>query len=324
MKKIMLYVLIVILVIGIGVFITIGNNGGMIYNSTVQIVSQEEIDVDKDIKKLLPSSYTEKQHSILQLDDNEYYRIRYLSDGLEVVGFIVKPKGEGKYPIIIYNRGGNREYGKIKAKDLAYFSYLSSQGYVVLASQYRGNDGSEGQEEFGGEDVNDVLNLINVAKTLPYTRKDEIFMLGHSRGGMMTYLAIKYGADIKAAAVIGGVSDTIASYNERGYAMKKVFVELIGGTPDEYPEEYKKRSAFYWPEKINKPILILHGEKDTRTNVISQAQKLVDEFEEIGKTDYKFVIYPEGNHGLSDYFDEVHSEVFKWFDKYGNYSKYVR
>ena len=39
---------------------------------------------------------------------------------------------------------------------------MARWGYVVVASQYRGNDGGEGREEFGGADVNDVLNLLPV------------------------------------------------------------------------------------------------------------------------------------------------------------------
>jgi hypothetical protein len=36
------------------------------------------------------------------------FRITYSSDGLRVVGYLVKPRGEAgrQYPIIIYNRGG--------------------------------------------------------------------------------------------------------------------------------------------------------------------------------------------------------------------------
>ena len=37
---------------------------------------------------------------------------------------------------------------------------MSSWDYVVVGSHYRGNKGSEGKEEFGGSDVNDVINLI--------------------------------------------------------------------------------------------------------------------------------------------------------------------
>ena len=40
----------------------------------------------------------------------------------------------------------------------------------MIASNYRGSPGSEGQEEFGGADVNDVLNLLPLIDSL----KDEI------------------------------------------------------------------------------------------------------------------------------------------------------
>ena len=63
--------------------------------------------------------------------NREFYKIRYLSDGLEVVGFIVKPANESsKYPVIVFNRGGNREYGKITSKSFQYLSYLSSFNFV--------------------------------------------------------------------------------------------------------------------------------------------------------------------------------------------------
>ena len=39
------------------------------------------------------------------LDSIEVYAITYLSDGLKVKGFMVKPKEKGNYPCIIYNRG---------------------------------------------------------------------------------------------------------------------------------------------------------------------------------------------------------------------------
>src|SRR5712691_7115675 len=88
----------------------------------------------------------------------ECLKIHYISDGLKVVGYIVRPRGtEGRrYPIIIYNRGGFLEIGKLDAWNLLDFYRLASDGFVILASQYRGNDGGEGREELGGADVNDV------------------------------------------------------------------------------------------------------------------------------------------------------------------------
>ena len=54
---------------------------------------------------------------------------------------------------------------------------------MVLASQYRGNDGGQGKEEFGGSDINDVLNLIPLAESISFMNADRIVMLGFSRGG---------------------------------------------------------------------------------------------------------------------------------------------
>src|SRR5688572_20650791 len=47
------------------------------------------------------------------LDSIEIYGITYLSDGLKVNGLLVQPKKKGKYPAIIYNRGGNRNFGAL-------------------------------------------------------------------------------------------------------------------------------------------------------------------------------------------------------------------
>ena len=246
-------------------------------------------------------------------DKTEYFKIKYLSDGLKVVGFVVKPKADGlKYPLIIFNRGGNRESGKITKKSLKYLTYLSSNKYVVLASQYRGNDGGQGKEEFGGKDVNDVLNLIKMAKSLPFINSSKIVMLGFSRGGMMTYLAIKNGAEIEAAAVVGGVTDLGQTYSEREDAMKKVIRELVGMDKT----EWEKRSAFYWPEKIDVPILILHGEDDWRVKV-SQAKKLSEKLKQAGMV-HELVIFSKGDHGLHTHPSEANQRIFDWFERYVN------
>ncbi|KAF5413017.1 MAG: Acylamino-acid-releasing enzyme [Candidatus Methanophagaceae archaeon] len=270
----------------------------LLIDSNGKISSSKKMDLDNEYK-----------------DTVECYRIRYLSDGLEVVGFILKPKQvDQKLPVIIYNRGGNREFGKIDASKLKYLSYLSSNGYVVLASQYRGNDGGQGKEEFGGNDINDVLNLIPMAESLPFIDSDRIIMLGYSRGGLMTYLAISKSTKIKAACVVGGVTDIIQLYNEREQGMKNVLIELIGGTPTDKEAEYKKRSVYYWPEKINAPVLILHGEDDWKVQK-SQAEKIANKLNELGKP-YELVIYPKGSHGLTGNKNDRDRRILEWFEKY--------
>ena len=62
-------------------------------------------------------------------------------DGV-VVGFIVRPVAAqaAPYPVIVFNRGGLLDIGKITEANLVDFHDLASQGFIVVASQYRGND----------------------------------------------------------------------------------------------------------------------------------------------------------------------------------------
>ena len=139
-------------------------------------------------------------------------------------------------------------------------------------------------------------------------------MLGESRGGMMTYLAIKNGAPVKSAVVNSGFSDLFDAYREREQAMKNVMIELIGGTPEEKYEEYKSRSAYYWPEKINVPVLILAGGRDRRVN-INQSEKLFKVLKRNNKI-ADLIIYPEGEHCLPKERNDWIKLMIKWFEKY--------
>lgn len=276
----------------------IEQNLDVLIDSNGKIVSQSRMTINKIDPEMI-----------------EIYKIRYLSDSLQIVGFIIKPYDDrSKYPVIIYNRGGNREFGKITDDVLQYLAYLASNNFVILASQYRGNDGGEGQEEFGGKDINDVLNLLPLAKSLSFADSNNIVMLGYSRGGMMTYLAMKNSANIKAAAIVGGITDLFQLYEERGADMKQVLVELIGGDPTTKEIEYRNRSAYYWPDKITFPVLILHGADDWRVNP-NQAVKLADKLSEQGLT-YELVIYPNGDHGLNTHWEERDQKIFQWFSNY--------
>lgn len=233
------------------------------------------------------------------------YKIRYKSDDCEVVGYISAPLDymEKKYPVLIYNRGGNREFGKLNSLSTL---GLVEKGYITLASQYRGVDGGTGTEQFGGDDVNDVLKLIDISEQLAFAQKGGVYMVGDSRGGMMTYMACRRDSRIKAAVVASGDSDAVATYNEREQAMKDVLTTLIGGTPQELPEEYEKRSAIKWADEINVPMLIMHGgEADWRV-LTHHATDMAEALKKYGK-EYKLVIFEDSDHNLQNtgYEDEV-------------------
>ena len=90
-------------------------------------------------------------------------RILYASVGLKIVGFILKPRAPASvgYPVVIYNHGGNSQIASLDDTSLLRLTWLVHAGYMVIASQYRGCGGSEGDDEIGGADVNDVLKSIS-------------------------------------------------------------------------------------------------------------------------------------------------------------------
>lgn len=59
--------------------------------------------------------------------------------------------------------------------------------------------------------------------------------------------------------VVCGVTDLIQNYAELDFRYREALEDMIGGSPEEMKEEYKKRSAYYWPEAINIPVLIIRN-----------------------------------------------------------------
>jgi dipeptidyl aminopeptidase/acylaminoacyl peptidase len=248
-------------------------------------------------------------------DSIKVYDITYLSDGLKVKGYIVRPAKQGKYPAIIYNRGGNRDFGAWTVP-FAYYELgrLAKEGYIVAASQYRGNGGGEGAEEFGGDDVNDVLNLIDALPEIEGVDVTKIGMYGWSRGGMMTYLALARTKKIKAAVVGGGLSDLKASLER--LEMEFVYEELIPDYKKYKNKELSRRSVINWVSQLPKdvPILLLHGNADWRVKP-EQTLKLALEFEK-HRIPYRLIMFEGSDHGISERKDDVDAQVFDWFKRY--------
>ena len=236
------------------------------------------------------------------------YRVEYQSDDCTVVSYLSIPNAcverKEAYPCIIYNRGGNREYG---ANEPEYIAYLAeSSGKIIFATQYRGVDGGSGIDEFGGADLNDVLKLIDFCEDFAFVDMEQLYMMGFSRGGMMTYMAAREDSRIKKAVVISGLADAFMTYEARS-DMQQIFQELVGETPESNPEEYEKRSATFWAEEIKCPVLIIHSKLDERVS-FEQAQKMAKALKEAGK-EYEFISYEDDVHGLHP---EDFSIIMEW------------
>jgi dipeptidyl aminopeptidase/acylaminoacyl peptidase len=262
--------------------------------------------------------YTDKISYEAAVNDTrfEFQKLTYFSDGLKVIAYSYQPKqiGGRKFPAIIFNRGSVVR-GDIAPELIAVFHRMASEGFVVLAPMLRQSDGGEGRDEVGGADVNDLMNILPLARSLAFVDMNNLFMVGESRGGMMTYQAIAKGFPVNAAAVFGAFTD---------------MQELLDSHPKQYPapmlsqlwpnyesrksEIAKARSAIFWADRLSVPLLIMHGGGDKSVNT-EQSLTLAQQLQKLGRV-YELVVYAEDNHYLSRNQEDRDRRAIAWFRKY--------
>ena len=295
---------------------------GEIENSEGRVLAAEPCSFGLRYEELTPLdraefSRAEYEEAALALP-RRCLHVRYSSQALSISGFVFRPESVPagvRYPGIIYNRGGHVDYGKVGTWDLLLFHRWSNRGFVVFASQYRGSDGAGGLDRFGGRDVHDVFSLIALARRNGYTDPDNLFMVGLSRGGIMTYQALRRGAPIRAAAVVAGVTDL-----EGLAAARPEFLQLWDRLDPSFrfaPREFmEERSAMAWPRKLRTPLLLLHSMDDQRVPSV-QSIRLARALSDEGKT-VELVLYPGDAHVLQRYGRDRDERILEWFCRYNS------
>lgn len=249
--------------------------------------------------------------------------IAYPVGDLTIRGIYVRPKDrEGEdLPVLIVNRGGNGPSGAWNFRSLFQRVLpVSNAGYIVIGSQYRGSRrGGDpsiyGSDEFGGEDINDVLALLDLIDRLPGADGSRIGMYGWSRGGFMALMVATRTERLKAMAVGGTPTDLAAELAIRPQ-MERVFRARIPNYDEDKDAALEARSAVRWADAIDAdlPILILHGEHDDRVS-LNSAQQLAEVLQELERP-HQLVTYEAGSHGLLERNAEVINELVAWFNAY--------
>ena len=277
------------------------------------ILNKEEIRLSDSQNKMIASGWGQDV-----LDNTITEKITYLSNGLKVKGYISYPvDGSKKYPCVIWNRGGIGNKGVIDsftARGL--FGQIASWGYIVFATQYRGNDGGEGKDEFGGEDVNDVLNLIPLADEIEIADTEKWGIEGWSRGGMMTYLTLTKTDIFKCAIVSGGIANLRCSSDESPFMRRLYEVTMGKYKGEEFYEKCESRSIVKFADKLSKetPILIVHGTADERVlphDSLDLSYKLLEL-----KIPFRLVMLEGGDHFMKKHRKEVDEMRRMWYEKY--------
>lgn len=250
------------------------------------------------------------------IDSLSFYGLSYKSsDNLRIGGYLIEPKKAGNYPVIIFNRGGNGHYGTLKFDFLAKFlGKIASAGYIVIGSQLRGSEVSEGQDEFGGKDVDDVLDLFKIIDKLPNADKSRIAVFGWSRGVMTNYLMLKKTNRIKTNITIAGQADLASTSRKE---MFKVYSNRIPNYYNDTLKALKSRSSLIAIDSIkniNLTNFIIHGNKDDKVNV----ENAFDLYNKLNTNKYmtRLLIYENEDHGLSGVTTNLLNQITDWLKKY--------
>jgi len=277
------------------------------------LIDTEKLNLTQSQLNLIKSGWGSES-----VDNVEVNKITYLSDGLKVKGYVAYPVSTNeKFPCIIWCRGGYANAGALDDFNAqGILGQLASWGYFVLETQYRGNDGGEGQDEFGGKDVNDILNLFDVAKEYKNADTTVWGIEGWSRGGMMTYLSLTKTDKFQAAIVNAGITNLSCNINESKF-MKHLYETAYNKLENESFNEFcEMRSIINFTDKLpkNTPLLLLHGTADKRVlphDSIDLAYKLLEK-----ELPFRLVLFENGDHFLKPHKKEADELRKNWFAKY--------
>ena len=169
---------------------------------------------------------------------------------------------------MLYLRGGLQSIGMVRPARIAQFA---QRGFIVFAPYYRGNRGGEGKDEFVGVDRMDAVTGVDVLRQ--FCGEAPVHVYGFSRGGLMALWTAIERTDLTSLTTWAGVSDVTATYWER-VDMRRGLKRIVGGTPNRVPELYEARTPLFAVDRINVPVLVVHGTEDRHVD-IGHAEKLI-------------------------------------------------
>lgn len=237
----------------------------------------------------------------------ETTRFTYASPNGNIEGFRCSAPTSFSKPVI-YCRGGNRSFGAVDEYIIeTQLQPLARAGFTVYATQYAGGPNSDGKDEFGGSDVDDVLALFDVIqKDIPFERGDFLGIVGFSRGVMEACLAMQRGLPVTTAAFISGVYDLRNIVQERPDIADMITRDQLF---DLHDIALAKRSPLAFVDQLPEiPYLLLHTTQDDRVD-IAQA---IDMADALGKSAV-LKTFPGDDHGLFEIADTRNQMIIDWF-----------
>ncbi|MFC4314003.1 S9 family peptidase [Steroidobacter flavus] len=241
-----------------------------------------------------------------------------------------------KYPMLMWVYAGATVRGFDSDFFNAYYAGMynmrlyAAKGYVVMMpSMPLAPDGGKNDDYIdlpkGAMPAVDKLIELGIADP------DRLAVMGQSYGGYSTYSLVTYTNRFKAAIAMAGITELVSLYGQfdptaRGYGgiehQKSANWGLLehgqvsmGVPPWEDLWHYLRNSPLYFVDRVQTPLLMIHGEQDIR-GPMSQAEEFFYALYRQGKR-AKLLRYWGEDHGLRQSPANVRSvvdEIVAWLD----------
>jgi dipeptidyl aminopeptidase/acylaminoacyl peptidase len=221
-------------------------------------------------------------------------------DGLELTGWLFRPRGDGPYPVVLWFHGGPEAQERPGHGPL--FQSLVDRGIAVFAPNVRGSSG------FGRSFVNadngalryaaieDVRSCVSYLVSSGIALPERVGCMGRSYGGYLTLAALTTFPDLFAVGIdVCGMSNffTFYEYTEPWIAAAAVSKY---GDPVTDRDLLTDLSPINRIDRLRAPLMIVHGENDTNVPVI-EATQVAAALAERG-IPHRYLLFPGEGHEL--------------------------
>lgn len=243
-------------------------------------------------------------------------------DGLEIQGWLLRPKGNGPHPLVMYVHGGPVWHWRPMwlGRRGAQVLLLLKHGYAVFFPNPRGSTG-RGQAfarhvvgEMGGADTYDYLSGLDHLVAQGIADPTRLGVTGGSYGGFMTAWLITQDARFAAAVPVAPVTNQVT---EHLISNIPHFVALF--LADRYNNpggKYFERSPIMHAHRVKTPTLTICGALD-RCTPPEEAVQFHNALREYGVKSV-LVTYPEEGHGIRKWPAAIDytARVVAWFEEH--------
>jgi dipeptidyl aminopeptidase/acylaminoacyl peptidase len=188
---------------------------------------------------------------------------------------------------------------------------LLTQGYAIFDGPTMPivGPGETANDTYVDQLVSSAQAAVDKAVEMGVADRARVGVGGHSYGAFMTANLLAH-SDIFAAGIArsGAYNRTLTPFGFQ--AETRTFWEV--------PQVYAAMSPFWNAEKINEPILLIHGEADDNSGTFPiQSERLYVALKGHGAT-VRYVTLPNEAHGYSARESNLHTiaEMLNWLDKY--------